>query len=280
MPEFLRYFEANFHEDRVLKLLTKIVLEKAPLTKDGICLPNWAQFPLRFKNEATLRSLEKRINNSDLSQSDAMMMCLILYPHAVGHDSSQIKKQLIENIEKICKLLEMDDDQLNNKGIDVFLANKHPIFLLANIIEAIIHMGCTEWLDQPKIIASILPYCQNIQYSPVMNILDQLITIRPTETLNMELFQLIHGKIADNLASQYHRTRRLTAHVLMAFGQLPELKQTSVDMNIYEIFYNVESTTASIQTYRDQLLNLQKLSADMQLFGTILDTVCVVDPLR
>lgn len=273
LPEFLRYFESNLADDRVLKLMTNIVLEKAPLTKDGICLPNWVQYPLRFKTEMTLRSLENRINSSDLSEADAMIMSLILYPHVLGQDSSRIKKQMIENIEQICKALD-------SNGIEGFLANKQPIFLLASKIEAIIHMDCTEWLDQSKLIDTLLPYCQKVQYSPVMNILDQLITIRSAETLNMELFQQIHGKIADNLASQYHRTRRLTAHVLMAFGQLPELKQTSVNMNIYEIFYNVESTTATIQTYRDQLLNLQKLSADMQLFGTILDSVCVVDPLR
>lgn len=280
LPEFLRYFEANLHDDRVLKLLAKIVLEKAPLTKDGLSLSNWVQFPLRFKTEASLRSLEKRINNSDLSQSDTMIMSLILYPHVQGQDCSRIKEQLIKNIDKICELLALGDEPQSSKGIDAFLANKRPIFLLANIIEAIIHMECTEWLNQPKIIDTLLPYCQNAQYSPVMNILDQLITIRSAETLNIELFQQIHEKIADNLASQYHRTRRLTAHVLMSFGHLPELKQTSVNMNIYEIFYNVESTTASVQTYRDQLLNLQKLSADMQLFGTILDTVCIVDPLR
>lgn len=63
------------------------------------------------------------------------------------------------------------------------------------------------------------------------------------------------------------QVRLLVSHIYSLFETLPELTENSVlekpeDWNVFSICYNVENTESLVQTYRDQLQNLQKLSYD------------------
>lgn len=280
LPEFLRYFETNPTDMSALELLTKIILEKSPISRDGISLSDWRQFPLRFRQEATIKHIENMLLSANVNApAEPLVMALIIYPHVIGVSSDANVQEKLQNlIEELSAALRLEDEPLAGKEIDEYLENKRLFFILSNLIECCIHIGQGARLNRNSLVTMLLPYCQDTKYILALNILDQLITI--ADAVKFKEYQEIHEKIADNLASQYHRLRLLTAHILLKFGNLDELNQSTMDTNIYAIFYNVESITANVQTYREQLLLLQKLAPDMQLFLAIQDTPCAVDPLR
>lgn len=278
LPDFLRYFETKPNDIGALELLTKIILQKSPLSKDGVSLSNWQQFPLRFRQKTTLKHIEQMFLTASIEVPETLVIALIIYPHVIGIEVANVHDKLQSLASDICDALALEDEPLTGKEIDEYFANKRIFFVLSNLIESIIHMDQFKILDRSALIKMLLPYCQDVKYNLALSILDQLITTAEDVTFNE--YQEIHEKIADNLASQFHQVRLLTAHIFMKFGNLSELNQTQFDTNVYEIFFNVESITASIQTYRDQLLFLQKLAPDMQLFAAIQGTPCAVDPLR
>lgn len=274
LPEFLRYFEKNTNDADILELLCKIVLATSPPCRDGITLPNWNTFGLRFKQEATFKSLEKLIIQADVEHPESMLMALVVYPHVVGAQVQNIHESIVKHITSVCNSL------IGSNDPDHLPRNKMLLFVLSSLVECSLHIGKSEWLDRATILTQLLPFCKQHSTVLALNILDQLIATSPDDFVTFENFQLIHGNIAENLSYEYHRMRLLTAHVLLRFGKLDELRQSTFDQSIYDIFFYVESITAGVQTYRDQLMSLQKLSTDMNLFEAIRSTVYSVDPLR
>lgn len=274
LPEFLRYFEKNSEDAEVLELLCKIVLEKSPPSRDGITLANWTAFGLRFKQEATFKSLEQRVLQGDLEHPESLLMSLVVHPHVVGAPVKNIAASIVTLVKSVCGALKVSDDS------DQVPRNKSLLFILSSLVECTLHIDQSEWLNRDEILECLLPFCQQHSSVLALNILDQLIATAPDEFVTFANFQRIHAIIGQNLSSEYHRMRLLTAHILLRFGKIDELRQSTFDQSIYDIFYYVESITAGVQTYRDQLMSLQKLATDMNLFEAIQSTVCAVDPLR
>lgn len=275
LPEFLKYFEGHFEcEPSSFELMTKIILEKSPLCLDGISLESWKIYPINFKSEETVKRIENVIASMD--QSEEYIMSLILYPHITFKDVTATGQHLKNKVNQLLKDIP-DYETLSIEPVD-FTGLKNRFFILSIIIETIIHLNETEAMDINEIIAQILPYCNDDKFMPTLQILDQLLYIQPEEKRNFTLFETIQSKLVSNLSSQSHDVRLLTAHILKYFSKLPELLQPKE--SIYEIIYNCENVVTTVQTYRDQLMNLQKLSASVELFRGIKGTLCRLDPLR
>lgn len=271
LPEFLKYFERHFEcELSSFELMTKIILEKSPLCQDGISLEHWKTYPITFKCEETLSRIEKIV--SGVEQSEKYVMSLIVYPHVTGKDGSVTGKNLEDKLQRLLKEIQGAQPPLDLNSL------KNTFYLLSIVIETIIHLDQAGTMDINEITNRLLPYCTDDKFTPTLQILDQILSIQPEEKLNFTLFQTIHCKLASNLSSESHDVRLLTAHILRHFSKLQELQQPKE--SIYEIFYNCENVVSNVQTYRDQLMNLQKLSTSMDLFRGIKGTVCRLDPLR
>ncbi len=276
LPEFLKYFENHFDtEPSSFELMTKIILAKSPLCHDGINLDSWKIYRINFKCEETVRRLENIISSRD--QSENYTMSLILYPHITGKDVTEPVKCLQTRVEELLKEIP-DFHALGGTDPPNLTSLRSTIYQLATVIETVIHLNQAETLDLKEVIARLLPYCSDDRFTPTLQILDQLFHVQPLEKLNFSLFQTVHHKLESNLSSQSHDVRLLTAHILQCFAKLPELQQPKE--SIYEIIYKCENVVSTVQTYRDQLMNLQKLSATMELFRGISGTLCRLDPLR
>ncbi|KAJ6643478.1 Small subunit processome component 20 like [Pseudolycoriella hygida] len=271
LPEFLKYFEKYFtSEPSAFELMTKIILEKSPLCHDGIRLGAWKVYRINFKSEETVRQIENIITRADLS--DHYAMSLILYPHITGKDglSECLRKTVKKRLEAIPNSPPTADADM------AFF--RDAFYLLAIIIETIIHLNQSEALDLQELTSTLLPYCNNENFTTTLQTLDQLLEVQPKEKLDFALFQIIHYRLETNLSSQSHDVRLLSAHIFGNFSHLEELAQSNE--SIYDIIYKCESVTSTVQTYRDQLMSLQKLSATMELFRRISGTLCRLDPLR
>lgn len=276
LPEFIKYFENYFeNESSSFELMTKIILEKSPLCQDGISLDNWKTYSINLKNEKTLNRIEHIISGTD--QSEQYIMSLILYPHIARKDASATVSILERTVYQLLKNIPNSDTVVAKEHVDL-TSVKRTFYSLSIIIETIIHLDHERTLDINEITSKLLPYCNEDKCTPALQILDQLLHIQPQEKLNFSLFETIHCRLASNLSSQSHDVRLLTAHILQRFSKLQELQQPKE--SIYEIMYNCENVVTTVQTYRDQLMNLQKISASMELYRCIKGTLCRLDPLR
>lgn len=275
LPEFLRYFEKHFdNEPSSFELMTKTILEKSPLCHDGISLDRWKMYRINFKCEETVRRIENIIVNGE--QWDRYMMSVILYPHITGKTETEPAQCLKSKVERL--LNEIPEYQTPKTEAMNSVHLRTTFYELSTIIETLIHLNQADSLDLQKITTKLLPYCIDDKFLPTLQILDQLISVQPQETLSFTFFQTVHNKLESNLSAQSHDVRLLTSHIFQYFTKLPELQQPKE--SIYEIIYNCENVVSTVQTYRDQLMNLQKLSASMELFRGISGTLCRLDPLR
>lgn len=275
LPEYLKYFEKHFEtEPSAFDLMVKIILEKSPLCYDGISLDSWKIYRISFKSEETVRRIENIIGSAD--QLETFMMSLMLYPHITGKEVDEPVKLLKLRVDKL--LNEIPDYHTLGTEPSSWTNIQNTFFELSTIIETLIHLNQSEILDLHEVTSKLLPYCTDAKFTPALRTLDQLLVVQPLDKLNFALFQTIHYKLESNLSSESHDIRLLTAHIFQNFSKLPELQQPQE--SIYEIIYKCENVVSTVQTYRDQLMNLQKLSATMDLFRGMSGTLCRLDPLR
>lgn len=272
LPEVLKYFEQyyNVNDRKPLTLLSKIILTKSPLSINGINLPEWKRYSIRLKSDQILNQLENNIQKfSDDDGYAEFLETLFIYPHIMGVDGLQVFMALQLLVTNLCNFLQCDKVDANR-----LKENQLKIFTLAMVIETLIHLEQNSNVDAAVVITTLLPYGKLNEYAPVLNVIDLLLASNE-KLQTIELFNEIHEKLTDNLSSHCHTIRQLTAHI---FCQFTALKLSGLE--IFQIFFDIESIDANVQTYREQLILLQKLAADMQLADSIRDTIYGQDPLR
>lgn len=285
-PDFVRYYEQRQQQQPdVQQLLCRIVGEKVPARRDGLTA-GWQPYALRFRQTGTLAALEASIEGSaddgavdESAAMERLMMALQLWPHVIGADVDKMREAVLAQIERTCA-------GFREASADDHTKHRRLLFVLHGLIEAVVHVQRTAWLPVNAILDVLLPVCNHRSTQlGALGTLDLLVTAATatdsTEHINYALFERLHGTISANLASEYKRVRLLTIHILQPFGRLAELCQTDADQpTIYDIFLAVERHTADVTTYKAQLLDLSKLSAEGRLFEAIRGTVCAADALR
>lgn len=276
MPAFVQYYEQNYADAEVQQLLCRLLAEKAPPSGDGLRLDAWQPYALRFRHAATLEQLERSIARGNVdASSETLLMALQVWPHVLGADVDRLRANVRALIERTCAGVK------EARLPEHLCTNKRQLFVLASLVEAVVHVKRAEWLPLDRLVSTLLPMCQCTGLRAVaLSTLDQVIVSAAEEHITYALFERIHADIAVNLASEFHRVRLLSAHVLCRFGRLPELRQTDAEQTVYEIFVEIESLMAGVTTFREQLLHAQKLAADVKLIESLQETVCPSDALR
>lgn len=274
LPEFLKYFQQYYTADdhQPLELLTKIILTKSPLSMNGIGIHTWKRYPMHIRSEKILAQLENVIQQE--SYAHHLISVLVVYPHILGIDGAKVADILQTIVKRLSTVL-------NTSTNDTKLAElRLPIFTLSIVLETLVHLQQHSTIDVETIITTLLPYTQRIQYAPILNIIDLLLGTCDKSLLTVNLFETIHSNLAKNLSSHSHIVRRLTTHIFGHFNTLGTSADKLPGLEIFQICFEVESIDANIQTYREQLRLLQKLSADMQLSESVRETIYGHDPLR
>ncbi|RZB39164.1 small subunit processome component 20 -like, partial [Asbolus verrucosus] len=254
LPTFLKHcLGANFN-DEFAKILTHLILKKAPLVKSGIDLPKWTKYPIDFGSKENNLLIEniflERLNVSEFENYISSLICL---PHLHLIDGGKIEYE------------RTNEDKSNLKKL---------LFLLNNTVECIIHLNQFDvMLEHFNIFVDILtPLAEEWDYIWALNILNLLITaLQNHESIvNMTTLLTLNKVLASNFSSPYHEIRLLTAHLYTFFEHLSEfdLKHSSdpdvpkEEFAVFSICYRVESIDPQVHTYRDQLQNLEKLNFD------------------
>lgn len=240
-PEFLKYLEINF-DVKILEILTKIILLKTPMCKNGINLENWRKYPVKLKS---LEKVEEFITEKN---DEKLILALMVYPHLIGNPNEKIIEKIKEIIEEILEEVALEDEPLDDKEIEEYHLNKNTFFKLSILIETLIHLDYKEDEFLKKIIKNLLPYSTHYKYIEVLRIID-LISSSLTVKTDEFFKEIIHEKISENLSSSFHEIRLLTCHIFSNFN-------TS---NQGEDYYAVEKIIPSIHTYREMVQILQKI---------------------
>lgn len=282
LPEFLRYIDGAYYNATSLELLGKILLTKSPLCRDGAQLPSKTFYPLRFKTDKTIKKIENTILNGtldgDSARSNELLLAMIIYPHIQGAvNAAQVCQHIARMTADCCTQLDRsaadDTDQFVNRS-------RKTIFTLSILAETQIHLsnngrGQSLRVNVQQIIEGILPFCcqNHHHYVHALRLLDLIVTSEITQStsqyFNLEQFASIHLKLSDHLSSRYSDIRLTTSHLFQQYSQKLNVGRIPNGKSVYEIMNNVESIIPSVQSYREQLLHLQKVEANPQLFDAL-----------
>lgn len=283
LPEFLRYIDGAYYNITSLELLAKIVLTKSPLCRDGSQLAAKTFYALRFKSDKALKKIEATIANATVHASSEankeLLLAVIVYPHIQGASSAeQMCKKLAGLIGECCGRLDrdtavnthIDEDQVNN--------NRQLIFTLSLLVEAQIHLsnnarGKPTRINAQPIVEAILPFAANEDYHYVqaLRLLDLVVTSEITHGtyFNLKQFASIHEKLSNRLSSRFSDIRLITSHLFQQYSQKLNVGKLPNGQSVYAIINDVELIVPSVQSYREQLLHLQKIEASAQLFDAV-----------
>lgn len=305
LPEFLRYIDSNHFGLSSLELMAKIILYKSPLVGDGITLDSKKLYPIRLRSDKSLQKIKAIITNFDnttdtlWSNSREFLLALIIYPHIVGCDTVEVLGKINESIEFCLNALKPTDglDQNEFERQRIQIQNKRIIFVLSILIESLIQFKeqqiensmLLEKISLQTIVNKLIPFssCENHHYIHALRLLDLIISIEAKQSkkcrssyFNLDLFKKIHQQLSNNLFSRYHTVRRTTAHLLHQFAD--ELKTNNTEVDIYGVFFDIESIEANIHTYREQLLLLQRIEPNRKLLSSLcqIDEQLKLDPFK
>lgn len=309
LPEFLRYIDSSHFGLSSLELMAKIILYKSPLCGDGITIDMKQIYPIRLRSEKCLQKIEAILTKADISETGftnprEFLLALIIYPHIVGIDVGKMLDKVNGHIENCLKALHLDDAEkqiaAHNLDIDIQTQNKRNIFILSILMETQIQLRQqlqtnakklkpSKTINFKEIVNQLIPFstCDNYRYIHALRLLDLIVTFEANQSkefrsaeFNVDLFKIIHSKLSDNLVSRYHSVRRITAHLFHQFAT--ELKANDDQLAIYGIFFDIESIETNIQTYREQLLLLQRIEPNAKLLQSLskMHEPMKLDPLK
>ncbi|CAG9807193.1 unnamed protein product [Chironomus riparius] len=262
MPDFIRYFEKNFSK-ATMEIMVKIIEAR----KQNNLLENseFDGYNLYFKNQKTVDRLSKFILNysADNEDIEEFLMAIKIIPHSVTFDKDKIAKHLKKICKEIIKNLRTKNDAKQ-------------VFIFAVCVTTIQHIEHEfEAKEIMEIINVMLTLNKSYPVIKIINYFVQKLKLHNEKSLNLEVFNKLRISLIDNIQSQYQDVRFLTAQILSSFDHLKATKES-----IYTIFKQIEEITPSIQTYRDQILLLQKLNFDSGIFNDTKDTEKAQDALK
>ncbi|KAG5868691.1 hypothetical protein JTB14_031637 [Gonioctena quinquepunctata] len=289
LPNFLRYCSKNQMDSECFKILTNLVKKKAPLCVSGINLQNWVRYPIDFRenNDSVMSVLLKKIeiDSLDLIKSYEDYSCsLVCLPHITSTSRDEIISILVE---KVIFLMDIIGEQTMDRKVVLFLIN--------STIECLIHLQ-----TDPKQLANIfvdhifkkiLPLTRDCDYITSLQTLSLIVTALKDESdvISFNTLVQIHNVMEINFSSPFHEVRLITSHIYQAFENISELNSLSHSSDpdsgqeswkIFSICYNVESAVPQVNTYRNQLQNLEKLEFNKPQMKMCIQTPFKTVPLR
>lgn len=294
LPEFLRYVESKHFGLSSLELMAKIILHKSSLSGDGITIENRKTYPIRLRSGKCLEAIKAALNVSNstediYSNPREFLLALIIYPHIIGIEVPSILEKINVHIETYLNALKPPNSSEPTTDVDdsnTRTRNQRIIFILSILIETQIYLRELQEnakdsvrvasVSLKKTVETLLPFgsCENFRFIHALRVLDLIVTFesqQPKKTRSAEftidLFKTIHSELAGNLSSQYQIVRRTTAHLFNQFADV--LKINDTEPTIYSIFFDIESIETNIQTYREQLLLLQRIEPNSKFIASL-----------
>ncbi|XP_031356227.1 small subunit processome component 20 homolog [Photinus pyralis] len=246
LPTFLERAIAGGLTADFLHVLTRVVLHKSPPCQGGLRLASWVKYPIEL-GECTGKVVDL-LSLDPFQEADSYLCALICLPHLSGVSVSEI---LAAKVRLLCERFASSPDPKTS-------------FLLMATVECAVHLSppeVVEWLD--LILETLLTSCTKPKFVIALKTLDLYLTaISDSDRITFDLLLTVHKALVGNFSSPYHEMRLYTAHVYTLFARLPELltSESDAEWRVFHLCYNVETITPQIQTYRDQLHDLELLS--------------------
>lgn len=262
LPHFLKMcYTSNLSEEH-FRVLAVIILKKSPLSCSGINLDSWKKYPIDFINQDINQAIYTLIVSHVKHETiDSILTCienvifsLICLPHLIIKDSGGLEGTLDSMILKICTALK-----------DELKCIRKLLFLLNIALECRIHISNnglekinTEMLD------TLMPFVKRQEYISSLKTLDLLLSSQKdsSKIISKDVLLRLHTPLEENFSSPFHELRLLTSHIYSLFEDIPELNnpESNEGFQVFSICYKVESTEPQVQTVREQLHCLEKLT--------------------
>lgn len=272
LPDFLRYYERNPSKSS-LEILAKIVNQRAQnnLLESG---NETEHYNINMKTKKSVEGIVSRVikfkfDSADENELEEFLLAIQVLPHLMSFDKEKVGKHLAQQLKELCKSLKSELDYKN-------------VYLLATLISSLHNFsGSISKSQTIEMIHIMLPLAQNENASfPTLKILRFLIETLDKSQLTQKLFEKIHETLIKYLLSPHHDIRLTTFQILSSFDHLEIAKIVDSDESMFTVFRKIEEVSSTIQTYRDQILLLQKLEHDSTYFQNIKDTKYFKDAVK
>lgn len=229
MPDFVKYFEQNLTKSN-MEMLASIIEKRSP--NELLVHASTLDYKIYFKKKQTIEAIiEKILQGND----EEFLLAIQIYPHITSIDKDKVE----ENLKRRIDLLMTNLSDIKN------------IYLLAVCLSTIYNINGSLLPSKiTEILQNVLKLEQNYA---VLKIVKFLVDLLEDKNQSSDLFNTIRSTIAENFLSKHSKVRHLTSQILSSFDH---------HKKIYSIFEQIEEIEPTIQTYRDQILLLQKLDYD------------------
>ncbi|KAK2574916.1 hypothetical protein KPH14_002607 [Odynerus spinipes] len=265
LPHILKRFASIGLRSKEVKLLAKVIEQKAPPCLSGITFNKWTKFPLDIRNvsKESMDYLLQELNTiSDSASLDAFWMLMII-PHfkVLPEDvKCVIKQQLLTIYQKILNYETAENNMRFDKLSFTFLL----------LLDTITHVCEADEFDEftKSHDIQIINLLKNHNNDPfILNAIDLCLSYYNgspyhDKFFNEEVFDILHNCIVQKLNSSNHQIRLIVTHLYSLFNDVTGimLSKESTVKNPMELIYLAESIPVTVQQYRDKLLHLQSLS--------------------
>ncbi|XP_015598459.1 small subunit processome component 20 homolog [Cephus cinctus] len=266
LPYILQHNIHTGFNGQILRLLAKIIIEKAAPSLSGGNLEKWKRYPLDIR-AAPMETANYIQNNVELLQeiniSDNALRTLIILPH-LNPLPKEIDKTLSKGIISINqKLFDFDDNSASEEFGKLSFA-----FLLA--VETAIHIlepnAFYDFIIKSDV--KLTELCHRYKSSSnILNSLDLILShIHKSQyrdnIINKSMFIDLNKNLAPSLGSPIRKVRLTVSHLYSLFHDVDGLMISTeiTAKNALQLPYLAESELATVHTYRDRLLHVQALA--------------------
>lgn len=271
MPDFLKYFERNINP-KTLDILARITRQKS--RRVLLSSSKLESFNINLRNKKSIEEIVKRVIEFKLASSsityEEFINSIFVLPSLVSYDKKKIETFLNTLIDDLLKNIHKDQ-------------NLKVLYILALAVSLRQEISDSKNKAHTlKIIESVLPFTtDSVMNLMSLKILKFEIANMEQPSLSLKLFQKIHTEINQNLISPHQQIRLLTLQILSCFDHLNVAVMYDSDgESLFTNLMRIEEITPTIQTYRDQVLLLQKIEYESTYFQTVRDTPYKEDALR
>lgn len=271
MPDFIKYYERNGSKS-TLEILAKIVKQRS--SSELLQVDDRDNYNINLRQQKSIDGIIDRVIHFKLTGDESedieeFLLAIEILPTLMSFDKGKVQKRLIQLLKEISQRMKSE-------------VNLKEVYLMAVVVTTLYNIsGSISKSQTVEMIDVILPLVQKDEASfPCLKILCFLIERLDKSQLNLKMFEKVHKELLQNLLSPHHDVRLTTFQILASFDHLKLAKIVDSDDSIFTIFKQIEEITPTIQTYRDQILLLQKLEHDSTYFRDIKDTPYVEDAIK
>ena len=273
LPNLLKINIDPEFNSKVLRLLAKIIKEKAPPTFSGISLQKWNKFSLNLRSQfIDIHFLLENLKTlKDVEPKEDALRILLILPH-LSPLHEDFKTILLEGLVSLYKQLfneKMPDPEQINKLYFSFLLT------LDSAVHIISPDEFYQFINSSNLNLLELTRKHKDQIS-ILRSLDLCLThINESQfcenTINEITFDFLHEFLTEKLGSENSEIRATVIHLFSLFSNVTSSKNEtgSSGKNVFELLHLAENEPATVHKYRDKLLHLHSLTFESQALSSL-----------